>query len=72
MVVRMRGGADNEDDDGVGIGDEFGVKEGIYSPREVRSLRDRGFWRNWRSDFPFLVVCWLLLLLLFYRCRCRC
>jgi len=70
MMVCMRSGADDEDDDGVSIGGEFSVEDGVYSPQKVRSLRDRGLWWRWRSHFPFLVICWLLLLLLFCRCRC--
>jgi len=61
---------DDDDDDDVGVGNEFVVEDGAYSPREALSCRDRGCWRRWRSHFTFLVVYWLMMLLLSFRCRC--
>ena len=63
---------DDKDDDGIGVGGEFAVKDVVYSPQEALSYWDHGCWRRLRSYFPFLVVCWLLLLLLSFRFRCRC
>ena len=44
---------DDKDDDGVGVGGEFAVEGGMYSPQEALSYRYRGCWRRWRSHFPF-------------------
>ena len=74
MTVCMRGGAvddDDKDDDSIGVCGEFAVKDGVYSPQEALSCRDYGCWWRWWSHFPFLIVCWIFLLLLSFRC-CGC